>query len=29
LQKGRELAGREAEAMARQMAEKILGRKVG
>lgn len=29
LQRGRELAAREAEAIARQMAEKILGRKIG
>ena len=29
LQRGRELAGREAEAIAQQMAEKILGRKIG
>ena len=29
LQRGRELAAREAEAIAQQMAEKILGRKIG
>ncbi|MBI4489527.1 MAG: ATP synthase F0 subunit B [Deltaproteobacteria bacterium] len=29
LQRGRELAAREAEVIARQMAEKILGRKIG
>ncbi len=29
MQKGRELAAREAEVIARQMAEKILGRKIG
>lgn len=29
LQRGREFAAREAEAIARQMAEKILGRKIG
>ena len=29
LERGRELAAREAEAIARQMAEKILGRRIG